>query len=262
MRSITQQMKFIQQSKKIGLMTHVVAGYPTLQETIKLVIAMERAGVDIVEVQIPFSDPIADGPTIMKANDTALANNVTIQDTLLLIQQLSKQVHIPLLLMGYYNSLIHYEVKQFCQDAQQAGAQGLIIPDIPIDEEEYEHFLQYCSLYHLAPIRVLSPTSTDERIQANLKVAKGFLYCTAISGTTGTRSTVDRQTQQFLRKMKQLTNIPLAVGFGISDPSHVKDLIGFADIAVVGSAVIQQIEKSGIQGVEEYLEKFVEVGRK
>lgn len=125
-------------------------------------------------------------------------------------------------------------------------------------EEVHEHFTRYCERYHLSPIRVLSPTSTNQRIAANLKAAQGFIYCTAVSGTTGARNKLDNQTQQFLERMKRATDIPLAVGFGISQPEHVKALTGFADIAVVGSAVIQKIEQNGIQGVKGYLESLVQ----
>lgn len=260
MKSITEQIRQIKKNKKIGLMTHVVAGYPSLKETEQLVLQMEEVGVDVVEIQIPFSDPIADGPTIMKANDKALENNITINDALQLMQRLTSKVKIPLLFMGYYNSLFHYGTERFCEDAEKAGAQGLIIPDMPLDEEAHEHFTCYCERHHLSPIRVLSPTSTNERIAANLETAQGFVYCTAVSGTTGVRNKLDNQTQQFLVRMKQTTDIPLAVGFGISQPEHIKALIGFADIAVVGSAVIQKIEQSGIQGVKGYLESLVQAG--
>ncbi len=254
MRSITQQMKGMRKHKKIGLMTHVVAGYPSLQDTERLVVEMEKVGVDFVEIQIPFSDPIADGPTIMKANDTALKNKVTITDALQLMERLTKKVSIPLLFMGYYNSVYRYGVEQFCTDAAQAGARGLIIPDIPMDEEDHEHFIAYCRKYGLAPIRVLSPTSTESRIIDNVQVAQDFIYCTAIAGTTGARTTLDNSTRQFLNKMKAITDVSLAVGFGISHPDHLRALIGSADIAVVGSAVIQKIEECGVDGATSYLQ--------
>lgn len=260
MRSITQQIKYVQQNKKIGLMTHVVAGYPSLQETEQLVLQMEKAGVDFVEIQIPFSDPIADGPTIMMANDKALEKEVRVNDTLALMKRLTKKVQIPLLFMGYYHSIFQYGVEKFCKNAAKAGAQGLIIPDMPIDEEKHEHFLRYCNESNLAAIRILSPTSTNERIAANLKVAQGFIYCTAVSGTTGARSKLDGQTRQFLTKMKRNTQVPLAVGFGISQPEHIQAVIGFADIAVVGSAVIQEIENGGLGKAISLIRRLVEAG--
>ena len=260
MRSISQQVNLIKKHKKIGLMTHVVAGYPNLEQTEQLVLEMEKAGVDLVEIQIPFSDPIADGPTIMKANDIALQNKVTVKDTMKLMQRLSSKVQIPLLFMGYYNSIFHYGVHEFCQDAQQAGAQGLIVPDLPFDEEQHEHFIEYCQQYDLAPIRVLSPTSTETRITENIKFAQGFIYCTSVSGTTGARNNVAIQTQTFLKKIRKQTKIPLAVGFGISRPEHIQALIGFADMAVVGSAVINRIEQKGIQEIGKYFESLVAAG--
>jgi tryptophan synthase alpha chain len=261
MTTIADQINLIKKNKKIGLMTHVVAGYPSLEKTEQLVLKMEKAGVDFVEIQIPFSDPIADGPVIMTANDKALENKVTISDALQLMQKLAVQVDIPLLFMGYYNSVFQYGTEKFCHDAKKAGAQGLIIPDIPLDEEIHEHFLKYCKKYDLLAIRVLSPTSTHDRILKNLQAAQGFIYCTAVSGTTGVREKLNTQTQHFLEKMKQMTNLPLGVGFGISEPEHIKALIGFADFAVVGSAVIQKIEQKGIKEIDSYLESLVQAGK-
>jgi len=141
-----------------------------------------------------------------------------------------------------------------------SGAQGLIIPDMPVDEEVYENFIGSCKKYNLSSIRVLSPTSTNERIRVNVKVASGFIYCTAISGTTGSKNEENKLTKQFLQKMRSATKIPLAVGFGISTPDHIKKLIGYADIAVVGSAVIKKIEQAGMHQTRKYIESLVAAG--
>jgi tryptophan synthase alpha subunit len=148
-------------------------------------------------------------------------------------------------------------VEEFCKKAKQVGALGLIIPDIPIDEEPYEQFLHFCKKYNLNSIRVLSPTSSDERIEQNLAVAEGFVYCTAISGITGARNELHSQTKSFLQKMRSKTDLPLAVGFGISKPEHIEALVGFADIAVVGSAVIKEVERGGVDGGIALVEKLV-----
>lgn len=243
--------------KDIKLMTHVVAGYPSLAETEQLVIEMEKAGVSYVEIQIPFSDPLADGPTIMMANDKALANGTTIEDAFSLMERLTKKVSIPLLFMGYYNSVFQYGVERFCKKAQQVGAHGLIIPDVPLDEESHEQFLKMCDKYKLASIRVLSPTSSDDRIEQNLQVAKEFVYCTAISGITGSRNQIHPQTKQFLKRMRSKTDLPLAVGFGISKPEHVQALKGYADIAVVGSAVIKEVEKGGVEKGISFIKRLI-----
>lgn len=257
MKTIEEQMGIIRKTKKIGLMTHVVAGYPTMAETENIVMAMERGGADFVEIQIPFSDPVADGEIIMKANDISLANQAQIEDVFQLMYRLSKIVEIPLLFMGYYNTVHHYGVERFCKRASEVGAQGLIIPDVPIDEEEYEHFIKFCKLTNLANIRVLSPTSTDDRIEMNMKIASGFVYCTAVAGTTGGKSVINTQTKSLLKTVKSMSDLPIAVGFGISEPKHVMSLVGYADIAVVGSAIIKVIEEKGVHAVEEYVKLLV-----
>jgi tryptophan synthase alpha chain len=258
MRTIAQQVNIIQTTKKIGLMTHVVAGFPTLKETEEVVMAMEQGGADFVEIQIPFSDPLADGETIMRANDVALHNGVTLENVFQLVERLASKVKIPLLLMGYYNLLHHYGLEHFCRRAQMVGVQGLIIPDVPIDEEEYEHFIEFCKVTNLANIRVLSPTSTDDRIKMNMKIASGFVYCTAVAGTTGGNNIVNTATKELLKKVKSVTDLPIAIGFGISKPEHITSLIGLADIAVVGSTVIRLIEQKGVGAVECYIRSLVE----
>lgn len=170
MKTINDQLALIKAKKNIGLMTHVVIGYPTLQDTKKIVQSMAESGVDFIELQIPFSDPLADGPTIMKANDRALANGVTSTDCFAVMKELSTSVDIPLLFMGYYQSVFHIGVEEFCRRAKEAGAQGLIIPDIPIDEEEAEGFIAACEKYGLHHIRLLSPTSSEARIKLNATV--------------------------------------------------------------------------------------------
>lgn len=257
MKTINQQLAEIKKHKKIGLMTHVVIGYPTLKDTVTIVKDMVKAGVDFIELQIPFSDPLADGPTIMHANDVALAQGVTSDDCFKIMAQLSKEVEIPLLFMGYYQSVFRLGAQEFCKRAQKAGAQGLIIPDMPIDEEPYEGFIQACEKNKLHHIRLLSPTSTDERIKLNATVQNGFVYCTSRSGTTGANSELDPTVSKYLRNVKKYIKVPIALGFGISKPEHVQAIVGQADIAVVGSAVIDLVEKEGVSAVPKYIKKLL-----
>jgi tryptophan synthase alpha chain len=242
--------------QKIKLMTHVVAGYPSLQATEKLVLDMAKAGVDFIEIQIPFSDPLADGPTIMEANDLALKNGTTVQDCFTLMKKLSAQVNIPLLFMSYYNILFNYGVENFCKKAHACGAQGLIIPDIPIDEEEHDHFIANCERYHLNHIRLLSPSSTEDRIKLNAQVQNGFVYCTSRVGTTGTKNKLSPDLKNYLKKIRRYISVPIAVGFGISRPEHVQALIGHADIAVIGSSIIEKIKKDGINSIQDFIKKL------
>src|SRR3989339_358384 len=153
------------------LMTHVVIGYPSLTETIKIITTMAESGVDIIELQMPFSDPIADGPVIMKANEIALKNGTTTKDCMKIMKDLSCIVKIPLLFMGYFNTIFNYGIEKFCKDAFKAGCQGLIIPDMPIEEEEQEKFYHYCEKYNLAPILVIAPSTPNDRLKKLAKFA-------------------------------------------------------------------------------------------
>src|SRR5579872_5845005 len=177
----------IKANKKIGLMTHVVVGYPSLKETIALVKLMEKCGVDIVELQIPFSDPLADGPTIMHACEKALENGTKVKDAFMVVKNLNSHVKIPLLFMCYYNTVFQYGIEKFCKDAQGVGISGLIVPDMPLDEEKEEHFYAYAKKYGLHTIQVVSPASTNSRLKKIPQIANGFVYCTAHQGITGAK---------------------------------------------------------------------------
>lgn len=257
MKTINEQLTIIKKQKKIGLMTHVVVGFPNLKATVQIVKDMEKAGVDFIELQIPFSDPLADGPTIMHANDIALANGTTLKDCFAVMSELSKQVNIPLLFMGYYQSVYNIGVEKFCKLASQAGAQGLIIPDVPIDEESHEHFIANCTKYNLHHIRLLSPTSTVDRIKLNAKVQNGFVYCTSRSGITGANNELDPTVVKYIGVVKKYIKTPIALGFGISKPEHIAALAGKVDVAVVGSAVIDLVEKEGIKAVFGFIKKLL-----
>src|SRR5258708_27751991 len=167
MNNIEQKLVELKKQKRIGLMTHVVIGYPSLEETNSLVKAMVESGADFVELQIPFSDPLADGPTIMRACEESLRNGTKVSDAFAVMKVLSQEVSIPLLFMAYYNTVFTYGVQKFCRDAKEVGASGLIVPDMPIEEEKNEHFFKYCKKYNLHNIQVISPASTDDRLRKN-----------------------------------------------------------------------------------------------
>ncbi len=253
MKTIEQQLSIIKNEKRIGLMTHVVIGYPTLKETATIVEMMAENGADFIELQIPFSDSLADGPTIMHANDVAISGGVKIEDCFQLMKKLAFKVDIPLLFMGYYQSVFHFGVERFCKRAKEVGAQGLIIPDIPIDEEGFEHFIEICEKYDLHHIRLLSPSSTEERIKMNAQVQNGFVYCTSRNGVTGSGKKIDSQLAHFLDRVKKYIKVPVAVGFGISRSEQIQALRQHAEIAVVGSAVIDLIDEEGINLVPKFI---------
>ena len=230
---IDEQLRKIKEEKRMGLMTHVVVGYPSLSDTVKLVKIMAESGVDFVELQIPFSDPLADGLVIMRACEESLANGTKVRDAFRIMEELSSKVKIPLLFMGYYNTVFCYGVKKFCIDAKKAGAAGLIIPDIPLEEERKEHFLESAKKCLLPVIRVVSPVSTVDRLKKNARVAQGFVFCSARQGVTGVREMLDPNLAGYLKTVRQYIEKPLAVGFGISKPEHIRAVKPYADIVVV-----------------------------
>lgn len=240
------------------LMTHVIVGYPSLAATEHIIKIMDELEVAYIELQIPFSDPLADGPTIMKACEKALENGTKVKDAFILAKKLSKQIKAHLLFMAYFNTVFTYGVEKFCKDAKAAGIVGLIVPDMPLDEEGEEHFNSYCKKYGLLNIRVLSPASTPQRIKKNAQIGTGFVYCTARQGITGVGGkTLDPKTIEYLKLVKREFRLPLAVGFGISEKKHIAMLEGVADIAVIGSAIVDIINRSNKEKIEKDLTNFI-----
>ncbi|MBD3238883.1 MAG: tryptophan synthase subunit alpha [Candidatus Moranbacteria bacterium] len=256
MNKILTQLQKIKKENRLGIMTHIVAGYPSLQKSEKLLLTMAEAGVDFIEMQIPFSDPMADGPTIMKANKVALNNKTKIKDALDLMSKLTKKIDIPLLFMGYFNTIYNYGLEKFCLDANQAGCSGLIFPDIPLDEEQQENYIEIVRKNDLIDIRLLSPASTQDRIKKNARLAKGFVYFVARKGVTGSEKSLDKSLEKNLNKIKKHLKTPIAVGFGISEKAHLNALKGKAEIAVIGSALLNQYNDKGITGVKNFLKKI------
>lgn len=257
MNLIDKQIEKIKKEKRLGLMTHVVIGYPSLEVTESLVQVMEDTGVDFIELQIPFSDPLADGPTIMRACEKALENGVKVKDAFKLAHKLSQKIKIPLLFMTYYNTVFKYGTKRFCVDAKMAGISGLIVPDVPLEEEHQEYFIKYCKEAGLKNIRVISPVSNEDRLIKNAKVANGFVYCTARQGITGAKEDLEPNILAFLTRVKRIFKIPVALGFGISKKEHLEKLAKFTDIVVVGSAIIDLINTSKKNDIEKNVGYFL-----
>lgn len=260
MNTINQQLQKIKAENRLGLMTHIVVGYPNLAESRNLVLAMAQAGADFIELQIPFSDPVADGPVLMQANQVALERGATVGQAMELMTDLAPRVGIPLLFMTYFNIIHHYGVDKFCQGAARAGASGLIVPDMPLDEEPSEHFIKSAEETGLIVIRLLSPASNERRIKLNSDLAKGFIYFVSRKGTTGSQADLDPELEKHLKLVKQFTNLPLAVGFGISSPEHLIALKGRAEIAVVGSAAVNVYNQAQggvkIEAVRDFIKKL------
>lgn len=239
------------------LMTHVVVGYPSINKTIEIVKTMAAQGVDFIELQIPFSDPLADGPTIMKACEQSLKNGTKVKDSFSVAKLLSKEIKIPLLFMSYFNIVFKYGVEKFCFDSKEAGISGLIVPDMPIDEEHEEHFFRACKKYNLNNIQVVSPASTDKRLKMNVKKARGFVYATSHQGITGAKNKLDSHIVSYLKSLRNYFSIPIAVGFGISKSEHIRMLAPYADIAVIGSSIIDIISSSKKENIEKNVANFI-----
>lgn len=239
------------------IMTHIVAGYPTMKDCEKIANLMIEAGVDFLEIQIPFSDPIADGPVIMQANQVALQNSTTPDDCFALMERLKKKSTIPMLFMTYYNIALRYGLDTFCMRAQEVSAYGLIIPDMPIDEEKQEHYLKFCKKYKLHAIQIVSPITPEQRLKKISPVASGFVYCVSRTGTTGASKKRDKELDKYLERVKKYIKIPLALGFGISSRDQVQTALKQADIAVIGSKIITLSDHDHDQDLQHFLRSIL-----
>lgn len=239
MHTLNDRLHTLQREQRLGLMTHIVAGCPDIETNELMLKAMARAGANFIEIQIPFSDPLADGPTLMRANQEALHNKVTTRDAFMLMARAAERLPMPLLFMTYYNVVFKYGAERFMQDAAQAGCAGVIIPDIPHEVAEREGLLTASRRHGVPFIGVAAPVTADTRLEKIAAHAEGFLYLAGRQGTTGVQTDFDSGILRTVRNVKNVVDLPVAVGFGISRPEHVRSLRDTADIAVVGSAILE-----------------------
>jgi tryptophan synthase alpha chain len=239
------------QKRDILLMTHIVAGYPNFDDSFRLVETMVNAGVELMEIQIPFSEPMADGPVIVKANQDALLGGATVDKCMQFAEQVSKRFDIPFLFMTYTNLLYRRGVEQFAKRASEAGMRGLIIPDLP--PEESAPYVSALREHQLDPIFIFAPTSTRERLRDVARHCSGFVYCVARKGVTGAHTEFSSDILGYLKRARQATSLPLAVGFGVKDRDDVNVLRGYADIAVVGSQTIRVLDAQGVDAVGSFI---------
>jgi len=240
--------------KDILLMTHIVLGYPTFADSLKIIEAMVAAGVDLMELQIPFSEPIADGPVILHANQKALAGGATVQKCLDFTQEVTNTFDIPFLFMSYYNILYKYGVGRFAETMARRGLYGAIVPDLP--PEEGSDYLDAMKTNQLAPIFIFSPTTPDTRMKYLASFGQGFIYCVARKGVTGIETDFSAQLKSYLARCRQATDLPLALGFGVKDRSDVDFLKEKADIAVIGTQTLRLMDQKGTSAVGEFIESL------
>ena len=233
--------------KDILLMTHIVLGYPSLEDSFRIVETMVDSGVDLMELQIPFSEPIADGPVIARANQRALERGATVEACLNLAEQVVREFDIPFLIMTYYNILFCYGAHDFVSAMAKRGLQGAIIPDLPPEEDH--DYLKAMQTHDLAPILIFSPATSDMRMKYLDAFTRGFVYCAARKGVTGADTNFSTELESYLVRCRKASSLPLAVGFGIKERANIDFLRGKADIAVIGTETIRLVEEQGIASV-------------
>jgi tryptophan synthase alpha chain len=242
-----------------ALMPYFTLGFPTQSASIQIVSAIARAGADLIELGIPFSDPLADGPTIQHSTQVALEGGMSLTRCLEMVAQLRLNgVSQPLLLMGYYNPILSYGVDTFVAEAARAGADGLIVPDLP--PEEAGELESHCQASRLALVFLVAPTSTPERLALVAAHSTGFLYLVSLTGVTGAREQVSSGLEEFISRVRQVTSLPLAVGFGISTPGQASQVGRLAEGVIVGSALIHAVDQSRepVETAEVFVESFRE----
>ena len=231
----------------------ITCGDPDLETTEALVYAMERAGADLIELGVPFSDPTAEGPVIMEANERALKGGVTTDKIFDMVKRIRKNTDIPMGFMTYANVVFSYGTERFCENAEACGMSGLILPDVPFEEKE--DFEKVCKVHGMALISMIAPTS-EARISMIAREAQGFIYCVSSLGVTGTRSNITSDIGGMVKTVKAVSDIPCAVGFGISNPETCKKMADQSDGSIVGSAIVKLCAKYGAECVP-YVEEFV-----
>lgn len=243
---------------RTGFVAFVTVGYPSVEATLEVVPALVEGGADLIELGIPFSDPLAEGPTIQRSSFKALENGVTPALCLDVLRKLREAgLQAPVVPMGYYNPLLAYGIEEFCRDAAGAGADGLIIVDLPPEESLPLH--EACEKHGLKLIYLLAPTSTQERIDAIARLASGFVYCVSVTGVTGAREELPEGLSAFIERVRRATDLPVAVGFGISQRKHFHSVARIADAAVIGSAVIDVIDGSDPSEMAARVKAYAEV---
>jgi len=239
---ISKRFAELRDAGELGIVAYITAGDPTLDATLRHVLGLAEAGADVIELGVPFSDPLADGPTIQRASERALKSGTTLRGVLDLVRRIRQSSQVPLVLFSYFNPILQFGLEKFAAAAAESGADGVLVTDLtPEESEDYRRILKARGL---DTIFLAAPTSSDERLQKIAVCSSGFLYLISRTGVTGAKDALPDDLPALLRRAHRFTQLPIAVGFGISLPGHVSVLGGLADAAVVGSALVAEIEKA------------------
>ncbi|MCX7846561.1 MAG: tryptophan synthase subunit alpha [bacterium] len=261
MNRIDAQFARLRQSKRAGLIPYITAGDPPLPRTHQLVLALERAGADLIELGIPFSDPLADGKTNQEAAERALRNGVTLHDVLTLVHNLRRFTQVPIVFFTYLNPVFRYGFARFADAAAEAGVDGVLTLDMP--PEEAAPLKQELDRAGVHTIFLAAPTSSDERLRSIATVASGFIYYVCRTGVTGERDTVPPDLPDQVARIRRVSPLPVAVGFGVAGPAHVAAIAKYADAVVVGSAIVRRIAEGGdsdmmVHTVESFVQQLAQ----
>lgn len=229
--------------KKLLLMAHAVVGYPSIEANLAMLDIMQRADVDVVELQMPFSEPIADGPVFVRANQKALEGGMTREQYFTFMQRATDTFDFKILMMGYYNSVFQMGHETFCACLAEHGGSGFILADLPL--EESGDLSQHAETYGLAPIMLVTPTTSDARMQDIAARARGFVYCVARKGVTGFQTHLDAGLEAFVARCRRATSLPLALGFGLQTGDDLRRIRGLVDMGIVGTALLNAWEQGG-----------------
>lgn len=253
---LSERKKALHSSERPAMiMTHVVCGYPSFEANWKALEIMDSFGVDLVELQFPFSEPSADGPLFVKANQEAINNGVHVEDCFEFMAKVTAKFSFKVLMMGYYNTVFKTGHRAFLERLKEAGAEGFILPDLPVDEAGELHLI--AKELDLSPIVLMTPTNSDARLAQLAKCADGFIYTVARKGVTGTNTSMNDEVSNFIDRCRQFTDLPLAVGFGVSNADDVRFIGEHADIAVIGTAALKSWEEGKETGLNVFFDQLL-----
>jgi tryptophan synthase alpha chain len=242
-RDLVGYLNTLRKDGRKALSLFVTAGFPTIDQTVPLVLELVRSGADLIELGIPFSDPIVDGPTIQLSSEIALRNGASLKTTFEMAEQIRQRTDVPLVLMGYANPIFRYGLKKFVDECHQVGIDGTIIPDLPL--EESDDYRKLAQQHDVTTIFLAAPTTSNGRLSEIDRCSTGFVYCVSITGVTGERREISKQAVEFLtRARRYITRNPLLVGFGIATPSDACEIARLSDGVIVGSALINTIQQA------------------
>lgn len=257
MNRITYTFEYIRKGKKKAFIPYIMAGDPSLRKTVELVLLLEECGADIIEIGVPFTDPLADGPVIQMAAERALRRGVTLRRVLGTVKEIRKLCQIPIVLMTYYNPVFKYGLEPFLRDAEDAGVDGLIIPDLPPDEAG--ELIKPARDYSIATVFLLAPTSTPERIRMVSDASTGFIYYVSVTGITGSELAIGSDMKRMIKSIRKVSKKPVSVGFGVKRPEDARSVAKISDGVIIGSSIVRMINENekGLKGYLRSLRKAI-----